>query len=251
MLTLVLALAPALAAGPAPAEAPAAEPEPPPEIRVVGRPPRCQRRPGDPLDRVDLAAAALEPRQQVIKRDPGTGAWGLSVDDDPVTGPGVWQRAGTRLDQYVFRVPEDGTPLCIGARSRRSPGWGQLRQVVDAAPYRGKIVRVTFWAASRDAGRVWFWLASGRDYREGARREADMASESGEIEFRGTHRWTPVSLTMGPVRCDQAKLSFGALLDAPGDLWLYQPKLEVVGEDPRRAQRDCRAVQQRPPGDRD
>ena len=178
LLAMVLALAPPPSAvSPGSAET-AVVPEESitPDIRVVGRPPRCRPRPGDPLDGVEMSPAALEPRQQVIKRDPETGAWGLFADDDPVTGPGVWQRAGTRLDQYVFRVPGDGTPLCIGARSRRSPGWGQLRQVVDARPYHGRTVRVTLWAASRDAGRVWFWVASGRQYREGAPHRADMAS---------------------------------------------------------------------------
>ncbi|HET9862636.1 MAG TPA: hypothetical protein VFP37_04275, partial [Steroidobacteraceae bacterium] len=77
-----------------------------------------------------------------------------------------------------------------------------------------------------------------------------MAAESGSFEFRGTHRWTPVSLTMGPVRCDQAKLSFGVLLDGPGDLWIYQPKLEVIGELSRReAERECRALRGHRPAD--
>ena len=125
---------------------PAEEPDLP-EVVVVGRIPRCRAMPGDPLDSVDLAAAAARSQQQVIKRDPVTGAMGVFPDDDPVTGPGVWQRAGTRMDQFVFRVPQDGKPLCIGARSTDSPGWGQLRQVVDATPYHGKTVRVTMWAA--------------------------------------------------------------------------------------------------------
>lgn len=220
-----------------------------PEIRVVGRVPRCHALPGDPLDGVDLAPAATQSRQQVIKPDPVTGAMGVLPDDDPVTGPGVWQRAGTRMDQYVFRVPGDATPLCIGARSRNSPGWGQLRQVIDARPYHGKTVRVTMWAASREAGRVWFWVASGREGKPGKiSRRADMAAESGSFEFRGSHRWTPVSLTMGPVRCDQEKISFGFLLDGPGDLWVYQPELQVVGEQSEaEAQSECRKARASPP----
>jgi hypothetical protein len=72
---------------------------------------------------------------------------------------------------------------------------------------------------------------------------ADMAAESGSFEFRGTHHWTPVSLTMGPVRCDQEKMSFGVLLDGRGDLWIYQPELEVIGGlSDAEAERECRAV---------
>lgn len=233
-----------------------ATPETPalPEVVVVGRMPRCRAAPGDPLDAVDLAPAAAQSKQQVIKQDPVTGAMGVFPDDDPVTGPGIWQRAGTRMDQFVFRVPADGTPLCIGARDKRSPGWGQLRQVIDAKPYHGKTVRVTLWAASREAGRVWFWVASGRKSKKGdenkpaTARRADMAAESGSYEFHGTHHWTPVSLTMGPVRCDQEKLSFGFLLDAPGDLWIYKPELQVIDElSESETQRECRAVKSRRP----
>lgn len=243
---LIMAVAQSAAFQQAEAFAPAEEPALP-EIVVVGRIPRCRPAPGDPLDSVDLVAAAAQSRQQVIKRDPATGAMGVFPDDDPVTGPGVWQRAGVRMDQYVFRVPLDGKPLCIGARSKKSPGWGQLRQVVDATPYHGKTVRVTMWAASREAGRVWFWVASGREAKEGklpkVSRQADMAAESGSFEFRGSRRWTPVSLTMGPVRCDQEKLSFGFLLDGPGDLWIYQPELQVIGElTEREAERECRSL---------
>jgi hypothetical protein len=219
-----------------------------PEILVVGRVPRCRPLPGDPLDSVDLAAAASQSKQQVIKSDPMTGIMAVLPDDDPMTGPGIWQRAGTRMDQYVFRVPRDGTPLCIGTRNERAPGWAQLRQVVDAKPYHGKTVRVTLWAASRDAGRVWFWVASGREENQWpkAPRRADMAAESGSFEFRGTRRWTPVSLTMGPIRCDQEKMSFGALLEGRGDLWIYRPELQVIAElADGDKERECRALRTR------
>lgn len=212
-------------------------------IRIMGKLPRCKPRPDDPLDRLDMAPAAAAPRQQVIKQDPATGVFGIFRDDDPITGPGIWQRAGTRMDQYIFRIPEDGSPLCLGARDAAPRGWGQLRQVVDAAPYHGKIVRVTMWAASNKAGRIWFWVASGRRYKPGASRNADMSTETGSVEFRGSHGWTPISLTMGPVRCDQEKISFGAMLDGPGDLWIYQPRIEVIGtQSAREAERDCRAA---------
>jgi hypothetical protein len=214
-----------------------------PAILVVGRLPHCLPRPGDPLDSLDMAPAAAVSRQQVIKLDPRTGRFGIFPDDDPVTGPGIWQRVGTRMDQYIFRVPEDGAPLCLGARSKGPRGWAQLRQVVDAAPYHGKIVRVTMWAATQKAGRVWFWVASGRRHKPGGSRQADMATETGSVEFRGSHSWTPVSLTMGPVRCDQEKISFGVMLDGPGDLWIYQPQIEVIGtQSAKEARRDCRKV---------
>jgi hypothetical protein len=250
---VIMALAQSTATGAEQGVAPAKEPDLP-EIMVVGTVPRCHPLPGDPLDSVDLAPAAADSRQQVIKLDPVTGAMGVMPDDDPVTGPGIWQRAGRRIDQYVFRVPQDGAPLCIGAREKRASGWGQLRQVVDATPYHGKTVRVTMWAASRKATRVWFWVASGREAekdKDGVARSsdrADMAAESGSYEFSGTHRWTPVSLTMGPVQCDQKKISFGVLLAGSGDLWIYQPEFQVIAEEsPSAAKRDCLEVKGRRP----
>jgi len=230
------------------AAAPVKEPDLP-EIMVVGTVPRCHPLPGDPLDSVDLAPAAADPRQQVIKLDPVTGAMGVLPDDDPVTGPGVWQRAGKRLDQYVFRVPQDGSPLCVGAREKRASGRGQLRQMIDARPYYGKTVRVTMWAASRKATRVWFWVASGGEAKKGkdgvarSSERADMSAESGSYEFTGTHRWTPVSLTMGPIQCDQKKISFGVLLAGSGDLWIYQPEFQVIAEQSAiEKRRDCQNV---------
>lgn len=242
LLGLMLTLTQPAAAQTVPTAASSEEPENP-TILVVGRLPHCQPRPGDPLDSVDMAPAAAKPRQQVIKRDSATGLFGIFPDDDPITGPGIWQRAGTRMDQYIFRVPEDGMPMCIGARNKGPQGWGQLRQVLDAAPYHGKTVRVTMWVASNKAGRIWFWVASGRPGKPGGARRADMATETGNLEFRGSHTWTPVSLTMGPVRCDQEKLSFGVMLDGPGDLWIYKPEVEVIEtQSAKEMQRDCRAA---------
>jgi len=70
MLTTLVIMA--LAQGAAPAKEPDL-----PEIMVVGTVPRCHLLPGDPLDSVDLAPAAADSRQQVIKLDPVTGAMGV------------------------------------------------------------------------------------------------------------------------------------------------------------------------------
>lgn len=93
LLTSVLLMALAQSAGDLP---PVEEPVLP-EITVVGRIPRCHPLPGDPLDSVDLAPAAIRPLRQVIRLDPATGTLGVFPDDDPVSfgflldGPGdLW-----------------------------------------------------------------------------------------------------------------------------------------------------------------
>jgi len=204
------------------------------EVVVRGYPPHCHPRPGDPQDDVDLGAAAAAPqRQQVIRTDPASGQLGLFPDDYPSTPPEVWQRSGTRMNEYVFRVPADGTPLCIGSRDRLSAGVVQLRRAFEARPYWGRVMRFTAYVATRHAVRVSFWIASGTgQYRVG--RKVKLGSNiimSGHFPpepIRGDHAWMPVSYTIGPFSCGGAQISYGVTLEGGGDVWLYQPRFEEV-----------------------
>src|ERR1700754_4520966 len=64
-----------------------------PDIVVRGRLPRCVRRPGDPLDAVDVSQAPSGV-QMMIARDPVTDRFALARDNDPIGGAD-WQRAGS------------------------------------------------------------------------------------------------------------------------------------------------------------
>jgi len=215
----------------APAAPPAADPA---EIVVRGYPPHCHPRPGDPQDDVDLSAAAASPQQQqVIRADSATGKFGLFPDDYPPTPPDVWQRTGTRMNNYVFRVPVDGTPLCIGSRTSLSPGVVQLRRAFEARPYWGKVMRFTAYVATRHVAGVSFWIATGiGKYEEGRKVKLGSniikAAHFPSVPIQGNHEWMPISYIFGPFPCGGQQISYGVTLEGGGDVWLYRPKFEEV-----------------------
>ena len=190
----------------------------------ITAPPRCRRLAGDPLDAVDVRAAFGS--QQVLRADE-TGRIGVHRDDDPITGPEAWQRAGTGIGHYVFRAPIDGTPLCIGSRSRNPLGFAQLRRVQDAAVAHGRYARFTAFVATRRTWEVRLWLAAGD---EG---QVMRGGDTSEQPLRGNRGWTPVMLTIGPIPERATKLSYGFLLMGSGSVWLTEPRLEILDERPR------------------
>jgi len=194
------------------------------EIVVEGQLPVCLPRPGDPLDKVDVSRASYD-RQMVIKAN-SKGVFVLRPDDDPVTGPELWQRAGTALRDYVFRVPTDGYALCIGARKKQRNGWGQLRRVLDAAPLRGKYVRFTAYTTVTRAEEVRFWLAAGN------KRRVLQGGDTRVTPVAGSADWARVTLTIGPIPDAATKLSYGFLLYGKGDVWVDEPRLAILAEAP-------------------
>jgi hypothetical protein len=187
-------------------------------IIVHGRP-HCRPLHDDPMDAVPVP---LVHRQSVVAPNRETGVLEFRYDRDPITGPDQWYRAGTAIGAYVFRAPGNGTPLCIGAQVDNPGGFGQLRQVLDARPYRNRTIRFTAWVATSQAREVRFWLAAGDG------RDIMLGDDTRETPLRGTNRWTPVSLTIGPVPRYATKVSYGFLLQGSGDVWLARPQLEVI-----------------------
>jgi hypothetical protein len=189
-------------------------------IIVNGRP-HCRPLHDDPYDAVQ---APLHHVQRVIAPNRETGEPELRRDGDPITGPDLWQRAGTAIGAYVFRAPANGTPLCIGSQVENPDGFGQLRQVLDAHPYRRRTIRFTAWVATSEASEVRFWLAAGDA------RDIMLGDDTHAMPLHGTRRWTPVSLTIGPVPRIATKISYGFLLHGNGDVWLARPQLEIIEE---------------------
>ena len=165
-------------------------------------------------------------KQSVVHRADDSGTFVQTPDDEPITGPGFWQLAGTGIDQYVYRRPAKGQLLCIGARQPGPEGYGQLRTIVDATPYRGKRIRFTGWVASRDARLVRFWLAAAIGTRS-----ITNGGNTNNQSWGGSHGWTPVMFEIGPVSDKADRVSYGFLLHGSGDVWMYKPQLEIVAED--------------------
>lgn len=196
------------------------------DIVVHGRARRCTKLRNDPLNSVNATPIDGHRQQSEIVSD-GRGGYVLQQEQETITGADFWTRAGTAIDDYVFRAPTNGAPLCIGARRPGPEGYGQLRQIVDAAPYRGQRVRFTVWAATGEARLVRFWLAAGRG--------ATVLTNGGNTNnqaWGGSHGWTPILLEIGPVAKSAEYISYGFLLHGAGDVWFYHPKLEIVTDDP-------------------
>ncbi|RPF72162.1 hypothetical protein [Aurantiacibacter spongiae] len=194
---------------------------PGPDIVVVGRPPRCEPLVSDPLDQVTARA----PRDQWYFTVPdGEGGYrfiegGTDPDAPPppgeFTSPGSWRRAGRGMGSFTFRQPDDGTPLCIGKKRHSPAGEVQLQQQLPPDDYRCKSVRLTMFAAARDA-RALIWLNGyGRP---------EM------IEFGGDREWTPISIEWSPVSYRASWLGFGVILRS-GDVWMYDAELTVIDAD--------------------
>lgn len=196
------------------------------DIVINGHSIRC-RPLHEPIDSFPAIQAWGKPRESIVLSN-GKGGFVLVEDNKPVTGPKHWQRVGTGIDQYIFRAPAGRGPLCIGSKWNSAEGWGQLRRITDATPFRGKRIRFTAWVASNKATLVRFWLAAG--YRQS---RLFNGGNTNNQPWGGSHGWTPVMLEIGPIEPGADHISYGFLLYGGGDVWLYDPKLEPVpaGED--------------------
>lgn len=197
------------------------------DIVVNGRARRCTPLPGDPLDKVDVSPSFGEKSRLSEVIPVGPGRFAFEANDEKITGPDFWQRVGVGIDQYVFRAPRGGKPMCIGGRMPDSGDFAGFRRIVDAAPFRGRRVRFTAWVATGEAHAVTFFLAAG--YKQ---RTLYNGGNTNNRPLGGNHGWTPVLLEIGPVPDGAAHISYGFHLHGPGDVWVYKPKLEIVTDEP-------------------
>ena len=209
------------------------------DIVVNGRARHCRRAPGDPLDAVNVGDG---PEHRAIVPD-GSGGYVAALNAEQITGPDFWQRVGVGMDQFNFHAPSDGRPMCVGGRLAPS-GFAGFRRIVDATPYRGRRLRFTAWVATRAARQVSFWLAVGTEWRtKPLPRSADgkkapfnkllNGGNTNNVPFGGDHGWTPVLLETGPIPAGADHVSYGFNLQGGGDVWVYQPKLEMVDQGAR------------------
>lgn len=223
------------------------------DIVVNGRAIRCRPAARDPLDNVDVSSHAVDPHTGMLRYEhlavvPDGSAGYLAVpNNEQVTGPEYWQRVGVRLDQYVFRGPSADKPMCVGRR-RGIDGFAGFRRIVDAAPYRGHRLRFTAWVATGRAQQVNFWLAAGTEWSAPAASAKPVASRedpekappytllnggnTNSVPFGGSHGWTPVLIETGPIHGDAHHVSYGFNLQGSGDVWVYQPRLEILVDQP-------------------
>lgn len=215
-------------------------------IVVDGHSIRCQPRPNSPEDAwmAGHPDAGQDRRQSVLV--PGRHGQGFELvgDDGVVGGEGVWRRAGSRIDQYVFRTPAATPLLCIGSKLDHPTGYGQLRMVVPAAKFAHKRLRLTAWVASSNVGSVGFWLdaldptqpwgdgiAGGHLLKQNSDSpNAGVIYNSGNVShiLSGSHGWTPILLEIGPISKQATVVNFGFIVAGGGDAWVFKPQLQAV-----------------------
>lgn len=181
-------------------------------------------RPGDPP-----AGWAGTPAQAASGSGSGEMAYRAVVDsDNPRSG-----KASVRLEALSERPPPDA--------------FGVLTRTVDAAPYRGKRVRLTAAVRVRQhAGtKAGLWM---RVDRPGRRMGFFDNMDDRPIRDAG---WAD-HVVEGDVASDAVSIFFGLLLSGPGAAWMDDVRLDVVG--PARGPGNAQAGPQRPrvapgPGD--
>lgn len=203
------------------------------EIVVNGYAPHCHPRPGEPMDQFMQTGPISTADYFSVRPDDAGGFRYVSERRHPdlwYTSPDYWQRAGMAIPDFVFRVPTDGTPLCIGARTKSPRGWVQLRKILRPTEFRCKFPRFTAFVATRRSDAM-IWLNDGK-----------RQATSGWL--RGDHGWTPVKIEDGIVDIGQGMVGLGIIIE-DGDVWVDQPKLETIPDneltaDQRDMAKDCR-----------
>jgi hypothetical protein len=150
----------------------------------------------------------------------------------PVTSEAGWLISGGGHDSYAVRadpaVAREGHPtLVLEARGETQGKYGTWMRVVDAAPYRGKRVRLS--AYTKTAGttqRADFWARV---------QAADSPGDGSGLGGKWTHLpatsdWAHHEIVLD-VAQEGAQVHYGVGVAGPGTLWVDEAKLEVVEAD--------------------
>jgi hypothetical protein len=129
----------------------------------------------------------------------------------------------TGVDTQVFR---DGLPSAyLVSTLQDTSGFGTLMQSIQATEYAGKRVRLRGWVRSEnvtDWAGLWMRIDKGQT--------AVGFDNMQQRAIRGSLSWTMYDVVLD-VPADATGISFGTLLSGPGEVWLNDVKLEVVGQD--------------------
>lgn len=127
-----------------------------------------------------------------------------------------------------YRFAVDTADPHGGARSLRIDNvgpepYGAVAQIVDAAPHRGTVARLSAWMRTRDAndqGAVLTLLV----LQDGATLAQNFMPDA---PVKGSTGWTRYTITL-PVAPGANRLEVGAMMRGRGSLWLDDVELEFV-----------------------
>ena len=144
--------------------------------------------------------------------------------------PSGWFLAGSKPANYRTGVDtqmlRDGLPSAyLVSTLQDTGGFGTLMQSIQATEYAGKRVRLRGWVRSEnvtDWGGLWMRIDKGK---------AVVGFDNMEQRaIHGSQPWTTYDIVLD-VPVDATAISFGTLLSGPGEVWLNDVQLEVVGQD--------------------
>ena len=139
--------------------------------------------------------------------------------------PKGWFVAGAAPNDYEMGFEGGGQSGYIKSRERPRD-FGTLMTIIEAAPYRGKRVRMTGYAKSLQV-QDWagFWMRV-----DGPHQEMLGFDNMQDRPIIGTTERTKSQIVLD-VPAEGSKIAYGVLLGGDGQVWFDGIKIDVVGED--------------------
>lgn len=143
--------------------------------------------------------------------------------------PAGWMFTGDNPDGYVAQrdaeVRRTGTASGhLGAESETVTGFATLLQMLQSSAYAGRRVRFSAYVLTTDVRRAGLWL------RVDGPSTVLAFDNMGDRPISGSHEWRQYSVVLDVPR-RAVGLAFGVMLSGPGDVWIDDVRLEVVGTD--------------------
>ena len=148
--------------------------------------------------------------------------------------PQGWFLAGSKPDNYDTGVDRDtvynAKPSAFLKAKADQDGFGTLLQSFSADPYIGKRIRFSANVKSDNVAR-WAGLWMRVDGKDTDPSHASLAFDNMQNRpIKGTTGWKRYEVVLN-VPQGAAGVYLGILLDGPGQVWLNDVKVEVVGTD--------------------
>ena len=145
------------------------------------------------------------------------------------TAPNGWFAAGSRPRDYTMSVDRDTAhsgkaSAHVKSIAAKPAGFGTLMQTFKADAFRGKRVSMSGYVRSKDLSEwAGLWMRV-----DGPRSETLAFDNMQKRPIKGTTDWTKYEIVLEvPAHAEQ--ISWGLLVSGPGEAWMDDLKLDVVG----------------------
>lgn len=144
--------------------------------------------------------------------------------------PDGWIKAGSKPKAYEVGIDEEikhKKEKSAYLSSTNSKGFGTLMQTIVAREYLGKKVQLSAYIRSEDV-KNWAGLWLRVDAKDG---EQTLSFDNMQDRpIKGTTDWTRYQIVL-EVPTESGWISYGALLDGNGKIWMDEFNLEVVDKE--------------------